>query len=112
MRQSQTSRYGFAIASLDESERLFFDQRIVFRYRVLTDNRIHQVKSGESLWRLAGRYFHPQPRAAGLWWVIADFQPVPIHDPTIQLVEGSLLVIPSLQTVLTQVLNEKRMDAL
>lgn len=109
MRILQTSRYGFAVTSLDDQERLFFDQRLVFRYQALADNRVHQVRSGDTLWRLAGRYFHPQPRPAGLWWIIADFQPVPIHDPTIQLVEGSLLIIPSLQTVMTQILTESRL---
>lgn len=112
MRLPITSRYGFSAASVDESERLFLDQRVFFRYRALDDNRVHQVKSGDTLWRLAGRFFHPQPRPAGLWWVIADFQPIPIHDPTLLLVEGSLLVIPSLRTVMTRILSESRLDAL
>ena len=102
------SRYMFTSAVLDEEERLFLTEREPFRFRSLSDNRQHVVKEGETLFTLAGQYFAPLPRPAGLWWIIADFQIDPIHDPTIQLSPGRVLVIPSVRTVLEEIFSEKR----
>jgi hypothetical protein len=104
----QASRFTFCEAWTDEDGRTFLDDRPRYRYHALSDNLIHVVKEGETIWTIAGRYYRPQWRAAGLWWAIADFQPNPIHDPTIALVPGSLLVIPSRRTVVELVLNERR----
>ena len=102
------SRYAFCSAVLDDDERLVLTEREPYRFRPLPDNREHVVKEGESLFSLAGRYFAPLPRPAGLWWVIADFQSDPVHDPTIALEPGRLLVIPSVRTVVEEVFSEKR----
>jgi len=45
-----------------------------------------------------------------LYWVIMDYQPTPIHDPTIRLAEGTVLVIPSVALVIEQVLAAPSMD--
>ena len=66
------------------------------------------VKEGETLYSLAGRYFAPLPRPAGLWWIIADFQPDPIHDPTLALDVGRALVVPSVRVVTEEILSEQR----
>ncbi len=102
------SRYTFCAGVLDEAGRLFLTEREPYRYRALPDNRQHVVKEGETLFTLAGRYYSALPRPAGLWWVIADFQPDPIHDPTLQLEPGRALIVPSLRTVLEEVFSEKR----
>jgi hypothetical protein len=104
------SRYTFTSAVLDEEERLFLTEREPFRFRALPDNRQHVMKEGETLFSLAGRYFASLPRPAGLWWVIADFQPDPVHDPTVALELGRVLVIPSVRTILEEVLSEKRRE--
>ncbi len=104
------SRHSFCSGVLDEEGRLFLTEREPFRYRALPDNRQHVVKAGETLFTLAGRYFASLPRPAGLWWVIADFQPDPIHDPTLTLEPGRALVIPSLRTVVEEIFSESRRD--
>lgn len=76
--------------------------------RNLPDNRMHIVRDGDTLFHLAGEYFKPLPRACGLWWIIADFQPTPIHDPTLRLETGRVLVIPSLQTVMNLIFDTRR----
>lgn len=102
------SRFTFSSAVLDGDERLFLTDREPFRFQPLPDNRQHVVKEGETLFSLAGRYFAPLPRPAGLWWIIADFQPDPIHDPTLSLEVGQSLVIPSVRVVTESILSESR----
>lgn len=102
------SRYTFSSAVLDGNERLVLTDREPFRFRALPDNRQHVVKEGDTLFSLAGRYFAPLPRPAGLWWVIAEFQPDPIHDPTLSLEIGRVVLVPSVRTVVEEVFSEKR----
>jgi hypothetical protein len=102
------SRHTFTSAVQDDAGRLVITDREPFRFRSLPDNRQHVVKEGETLFSLAGRYFATLPRPAGLWWVIADFQPDPIHDPTIALEPGRVLVIASVRTVLEEIFSERR----
>ena len=102
------SRYEFTLGITDEQKRLFLTEREPFRFKALPDNRIHEVKEVETIFSLAGRFFRPRPRAAGLWWVIADFQPDPIFDPTIPLQIGRRLFIPSLRTLDEEILSVER----
>lgn len=104
----ENSRHTFCLAWFDSAGRVYLDDRSPYGYRAFADNSVHVVLEGETIWSIAGQHFAPHPRAAGLWWVVADFQPNPIHDPTIALVAGSLLVLPSLRTVLEEVLGEQR----
>ncbi len=104
------SRFTFCTALQDDDGILFLTEREPFGYQPFTDNRLHVVKEGESLFTLAGRYFAPLPRPAGLWWVLADFQPEPILDPTLALTPGTTLVVPSLRTVQEEIFNERRRE--
>lgn len=104
----ENSRHTFCLGWVDEEGRSFLDDRAPYGYKAFQDNSVHIVKEGETIWSIAGQHFRPHPRPAGLWWAIADFQPNPIHDPTIRLVPGSLLILPSLRTVLEEVLGEAR----
>ena len=70
--------------------------------------RVHVVAQGDTLEGLAGRYFAPLPRACGFWWVLADFQPDPIVDPTLELDVGRRLVVPSLRVLTDVILSEQR----
>lgn len=102
------SRFEFTRAVRDEAGRIFLTERTPYRFRPLPDTRLHVVQAGESLFTLAGRYFRPKPRAAGFWWVIADFQPDPILDPTVPLALGRRLYIISLRVLDEEVLSERR----
>jgi hypothetical protein len=73
-----------------------------------TDTRVHVVAQGDTLEGLAGRYFAPLPRACGFWWVLADFQPDPIVDPTLELDVGRRLLVPSLRVLTDVILSEQR----
>lgn len=104
------SRYGLCEARTDAEGRLFLTPRVPYRYRDLPDNLVHEVAQGDTLKGLAVRYYVGAPKPARLWWAIADFQPEPIHDPTIRLTRGRKLVIPSLRTIQTRALAESRRD--
>jgi len=93
---------------LDASDKIQLTDREPFVFKNLPDNIEHTVLEGENLFNLASRYFDGVERAAQLWWVIADFQPDPIIDPTITIKPGSILIIPSLRTVMESVFNEVR----
>jgi hypothetical protein len=81
-----------------------------FGFRSYADNRTHVVIQGETLQQLAGRYFRGLPRPSGLWWVIADYQPAPIQDPTLALQPGTVLIIPSVRTVQEKVFASARQE--
>lgn len=102
------SRYAFSAAVLDDAGRLLLTEREPFRFRSFPDNRQHVVQQGDTLFSLAGRYFAPLPRPSGLWWVIADFQPEPIHDPTLALDLGRVVFIPSVRVITEEVFAEAR----
>ena len=105
------SRFMFCAAYLDDDGRLVLTEREPFRFRAFPDNRQHAVVAGDTLFTLAGRYFAPLPRASGLWWVIADFQPDPIHDPTLALELGRVMFIPSVRVLTEEVFSESRREA-
>jgi nucleoid-associated protein YgaU len=102
------SRYSFCSASKDDAGRLVLSERVPFRFRVLSDTVQYTCKEGDSLYVLAHRAYKGLPRPSGLWWIIADFQPDPIFDPTVVLTPGQVLFIPSLRTVQELVFAESR----
>lgn len=108
MSPRRRSRYSFAYASQDADEDLVLYADEAYRHRDFDDNVEHVVRQGDTLFTLAGKFFSPLPRACGLWWVIADFQPSPIHDPTVDLDPGRVLIIPSIRTLNEEVFSERR----
>jgi hypothetical protein len=105
------SRFTFTNGVTDASGRMILEDREPFRYVKRDDNVQHVVRTGDTLFSLAARYFKGFDRPDGLWWIIADFQPQPILDPTLLLVEGSVVIVPSVRTVHEDVFSEKRRGA-
>lgn len=71
------------------------DLRATLEYNPSEDDITHIVEAGDTLHGLAAGYYNGMPNPATLWWVIADYQPVPIIDPTVVLTPGDLIIIPS-----------------
>lgn len=105
------SRHAFTEAVKDSQGRLRLTDREPFRYADnLPGTVAHRVVLGDTLWSLADKHYHPLPDASQLWWILADFQPEPILDPTVALTPGSILFIPSLAVVQSRVFSETRRD--
>lgn len=102
------SRYSYATAVTDASDAVHLYGEEPFRFRDYADNRQHVVRQGDTVFSLAARYFTDFDRPDGLWWIIADFQPEPIHDPTVDLEPGRVVIIPSVRTVHEQVFSSRR----
>jgi len=105
------SRYSFSLGVWDEAGRLLLTERVPYGYQPHADTHVHLVAQGDSLWGLAGRYYAPLPRACGFWWVLADFQPEPIIDATLELEAGRRVYIPSLRVLTDVILSEQRRRA-
>lgn len=110
MGPNRFSRYRFSLGFNDDASppRFFLSEAEPYAYRDLADSVQHVVKTGDTLFNIAGRYYGSMPRPAAFWWAIANFQPNPILDPTITLTEGSVIVVPSLATLQNEILNERR----
>ncbi len=102
------SRYTFTVASTDDDGVTSLSDVTPFGYQPFEDNIQHSVVTGDTLYSLAAYYYQGLTRPDGLWWAIADFQLPPILDPTIQLQEGSIIVVPSVRTIQESVFSEKR----
>lgn len=102
----ENSRYLASYGRRDSSGKLFLTQRKPFRFdKSLKGTKTHVVAEGDTLWNLAYRYFKPVKNAEHLWWVIAEFQPTPIRDLTLDLDVGRVLYIPTLRVVQERILG-------
>lgn len=109
----QGSRHLRSIATDDDAGRIFLAPRDPYTFRDLADNVVWHVKDGDTLQGIAAAVYAPLSRlpvwsAANLWWVIADFQPRRIIDPTIKLESGSTIVCPSPRVVQEEILSRRR----
>jgi hypothetical protein len=110
MPAGRLSRHWLCQTVVDDQGRLYLSDRSRYLYRELPDNQYHLVVEGDTLFLLAATYFEGVERPAGLFWVIADFQPTPIHDATLALENGRLLAIPSMRTLMEEILSPSRVD--
>jgi hypothetical protein len=106
------SRYIGSTGFIDSSGNLFLSDRTRFPFQNLADNEVYTVKGGETLRSIAARKYAsltviPRFYAASLYFLIADFQPddfEELQDPSIPLIPGTTLILPSERTVSDQIL--------
>lgn len=113
MTAHETSRYRYCTI-LDHGDLggtpgvKLFDEREPYRFQDESDNRFHNAVEGDTWWGLAWKYFPSFQNKAQLWFLLCEFQPEPVIDPTIVIVAGTQIVIPSERLVRTQVFNRER----
>lgn len=112
MQQSDQSRYIGLTQVTDDAGRIFLDDREPFGYVERTDNIVHTAAMGDTWFNLALRYYRDiSLRADGLWWVICDFQPQPVVDPTLAIPPGTKVYLPSPLVVQSEVLGVVREES-
>lgn len=99
------SRYRKVGILQDNNDILQTVAREPYRFRPRADNGLHQVVVGDTLENLAARFYVGKRFPGLLYWVIGDYQPDPILDPSESLAPGRLLVIPSPEFVSTDILG-------
>jgi len=108
------NRYSLAFTDVD-SDSILISPIVPFSYRELSDNILHVATKGEMLWDLAEKYYSKKGDSSlGLndawsyYDIIADFQPNPIADPTLSMIGGENIYLPSIQTIKMLIENENR----
>lgn len=76
---------------LEQTYLLIRSKRV--EYNPEADNRVYVGQAGDNLFSVAARHFRKYPRPASLFWLVGEYQPVPVLDPTTDLT-GRELVIP------------------
>jgi nucleoid-associated protein YgaU len=80
-----------------------------FGFQKFSDTVEHIALSGDTLWQIAAKYYSGQySRAALMYWVIADFQPEPITDPTLVILAGTKIYVPSIKVIEMYIFSPSR----
>ncbi len=110
------SRYYRALQYTDETtrtgdSRTLLAFRFPFPYIEHPGNKTYTVAEGDSLATVAYKTYGELGSSfegfstARLYWAIADFQPIPILDPFIQLQVGRKLVLPATELLRNQIVG-------
>lgn len=102
------SRYTFCQATQQADGTLMLADYEPFPFQPLEDNTQYVAAAGDTWFTIAGRAFAPLPRPAGLYWILLDFQPQPVLDPTVPPAPGTPIWIPSVRTVTELIFSESR----
>ena len=106
MQVTTNSRFSRAQIVRGVGNRRYVGDRVPYRYVPHSDNVDHAVTHTDTLAAIASRYFAPLPRACGLWWAIADFQPTPIINPLRPLYQhADIIVVPSLRVLTDSIIG-------
>jgi len=117
MALSRFSRYRFCRIVTDPDGTTMLEDRSPWGFRDLPDNIRHLARLGDTWSSIAAQYYRglqldrpevPNTGSDRLWWVVADFQPEPVYDPTIAIEPGTTIHLPSARTVLETIFSEKR----
>ena len=102
------SRYRYCTVLDNGTGTKYLDEREPFRFSDESDNRFHMAKEGETWWGLAWRYFRSFRNPSLLWWLLCEYQPEPVIDPTIIIEAGTQVVIPSERVLRSYVFSREQ----
>ena len=103
------SRYRFCDVLTDEDGKSYLSERSPFGYRASPDNLERVVVDNDTWWSIAGLWYRDlAPNPSMLFWIVCDYQPVPVVDPTLAIPAGVTVYGPHPDVVKEQILNESR----
>lgn len=103
---SELSRFRHVDAYTDSAGAVLLHEREPYLYRDREDNIQHEAKGGDTWHSLAALYYWDiSVFACELWWVIADYQPLPVANATAPIRAGQLVIIPSPSVVISEILG-------
>lgn len=82
--------------------RLLLNSRVPVSFREDDGNLAYTVRAGDTPWSLSFRFFRNVPTRfrSMLFFILLEFQPEPIIDPTRELAPGTTIIIPGETLVL------------
>ena len=92
----------------DDDGNYYLDDREPYRFENEIDNLVIEAKEGDMLWHIAHKAFAGERRPCGYWWAIAEYQPDPIIDPTIQFSANQKIVSPSKRVLNNKIFNSEQ----
>ena len=110
----RNTRYEYTSPLINTAGQKFLTDRVPLRFVESPDTIVHVVQEGERMEDIAHRYYGRFEKdiipAASYAWIIRDFQPVPIIDPTLRLKGGTAIYIPSKAFIAQRVFDPRRRD--
>jgi hypothetical protein len=97
---NDSSRYRLSVVYQTEDDHLYFSLNEREPYGAEEDDIIHITSEGETLFSIAHKYYGELPGGVHHWWLIGEYQPTPIKDPSLRLAANSLVIIPSVRKLL------------
>lgn len=91
----ELSRFRCAELIRTDDGYLHWDLRRTLEYLGHEDDIAHEVQPDDTWHSLAYKFYGTEFGGANLWWVIADYQPEPVLDPTVLPTPGDIVMIPA-----------------
>lgn len=103
---STYSRDRYCFGLFDGLGNLYLSDPAPVRFQVRADNISHVIIAGET-WETIALAEYGRPEVAH---VLADYQPEPVIDMTIELIGGSELILPSPRMMYEEIFNDERRE--
>lgn len=107
MDENSRYRYCTVLNLGDANHTVYLDEREPFRFRDEPDNKHHTARDGDTWWGIAWKFFRSFRNPALMYWLLCEYQPEPIIDPTIKIAAGTDIVIPSDRVIRNYVFNRE-----
>lgn len=105
----QQSYLATAIIITDEHDNVYWTEEQPFLFEPFIDNIIHVAGAGDTWWGLAGKAYATLSDRPAKWWrIIAQFQPTPVVNPLLPIVENTIIHIPSPRVLIEEILDPSR----
>jgi hypothetical protein len=108
---SDTSRYLMTLGATRVSDGLtYLLDREPLRFQPRSDNKRVVARAGDTWWSLASEHLAALTNPEQLFWVICDYQPMPVLDSTVDPTPGTIVYIPDEDFVMSYYFADSRRE--